>query len=192
MIDITSQIIQGMENEFKNLSSWTQHDKDSSAVWTTKIKTAMTLIANNNKIELRCSDKSNNGKASNWEFLFDFVLLDTGKVLVGNGYFVGDNTIKKSVVIVESEISNPNNADEILYDFCKLLLGKAELKVMIYYHKNNKTANNTTINYEIQRILKEFSQRTDLEKYLICWFNHSKKNFSYELLNSHGQVVNSC
>ena len=190
MVDITTQVIQAMNNEFKNLSSWTQRGKDSSAFWTQKIKTAMALIANNNKIELRCSERYN-GQASNWEFLFDCVLLDTGKVSVGNGYFVGNNIIKKSIVIVESEISNPNNVDEILYDFCKLLLGKAELKVMIYYHKNNRTGNNTTINFEIQRILKEFSQRTDSEKYLICWFNHAIQNFSYELLNSYGQVVNA-
>jgi len=183
--DIAKQIIQEITKEFEKRRSW--KEDHSSKFWTKKIGKALRSVADTNDFELRCSKTNSNGKGSNWEFLFDFVLLDTGKTKVGNGYFKDTHMISKSVSIIESEFSR--KTDEILYDFCKLLLGKAELKVMIFCQGSNQSTETIS---KIKQMIQKFSQSVESENYLIIWYNYDKENFSFPLMNGAGCELSNC
>lgn len=179
-------ISKAISMRFNEFNTWDYKEKRSSTFWTSRIKEALESANKDKNVELRYTDRSN-GVKINFEYLFDFVYLQTGKKRVGDGYFSGGNIIRKVVAIVESEF-RPNSKG-ILYDFAKLLIGKGELKVMIYYHRSNDEA--AKVNSEIRRMIAAFTQKTQGEKYLICWFNQEKTNFNYQLINGNGKLISS-
>jgi len=176
-----NEIMQAISEQFHDCGYWKDSEVNSSAFWTNKIKAALESAKAGMILELRYTNRSE-GNNINWEFLYDFVYLDTGKKDVGNGYFEDEHLIKRVAAIVESEFNG--NPKEILYDFAKLLLGRADLKVMIFYNGSNEGS--AQIISEMKRMIKAFTQSILNEEYLICWFNHDVKNFSYVLLDGKG------
>ncbi len=186
---LCNRIQENISEQFKDMLAWGGKDIESSTFWTTKIKTALESANKDDNVELRYTNKIN-GNSVNWEFVYDFIYLRTGKKDIGDGYFEGNNIIRRVLAIVESEF-NPNSK-EILYDFAKLLLGKADLKVMIFYHSSNEASNQVIS--EIRRMISTFTQSTVSEQYLVCWFDHNIHGFSFLLFDGGGGLLqeNGC
>jgi hypothetical protein len=177
------KISEAVSRQFKDYQNWTMEEDSSSKHWTRKIKAAMVAANRKPKFELRFTD-GKNGKRVNWEFVYDFVFLDTGKPVVGDGYFHEGNFINKVVAVVESEF-NPNS-NGILYDFAKLLLARSTLRIMVFYHHSNEKSQEV-IDAMIKMIVScKQSEKKDL--YLICQFDRGLGNFRYHLIDGTGKL----
>lgn len=177
-------ISEEISKQFRDYNIWPEKDICSSTHWTSKIKAAMIAANRNDNIELRFTDKVNEQK-TNWEFLYDFIFLYTGKNSIGDGYFKDKNIIQKVVAAVESEFNA--NANEILYDFAKLLIAKADLRVMVFYNRSNSESQ--TVIDEMVRRVATFQQSDKKDLYLLCWFDHDLLNFRYCLIDGTGETV---
>jgi hypothetical protein len=78
-----------------------------------------------------------------------------------------DNTIKNIPLIVEIEWDMKFNG--IRYDFDKLIIGRAELRVLIYQAKNKETIDK--FNNELIKRIKSFKYSMKGDRYLFIAFN---------------------
>jgi hypothetical protein len=88
----------------------------------------MDALASTLNLVVRISRK----EPRNWQFLYDVVFLETADPLLldDSGYFRPEASLKRLVIALESEwLRDP---EEIIYDFTKLLVARATLRVFVF------------------------------------------------------------
>jgi hypothetical protein len=170
-----------------DIQNWSKEQLMTNKYFNTRIKGAIDAIRDNYdyKYEVRYSLKDEEGGKRNWEYLYDYCFLDTGKVEIGDGYFDEPNYIKYLIAAIEVEWSN--NDREIMYDFNKLLLSKSILKIMIFFKKSIEEM--IKIKDKMIGSIKYFEQKRDIDRYLICCSNDQNKKMNIFLINYNGELL---
>ena len=132
----------------------------SDKKWTFQIKTQIARIGKEQKYSVYASQADN---VDGGEWLYDLVWLDYKNDELINAY-----------LLLESECW----PKEINDDFEKLLLGKAELKVMIFYAKDIKTFKEQVD--KMKEKIKNFKHSISGEKYLFSAYVNETKSFLYD------------
>lgn len=155
-------VADAIREAFSGISSWTPKELGSNKHFTEKLFAALAELGKKLKLDVRMSSKSPH---ENWEYLFDVCFLETGRTgSPGDGYFTRDHPLRKLVLALESEWGT--NVDEILYDFCKLLLVRAELKVLVFYQPNDEKIEEVIS--RIRNAIDEYQDKQPGDAYLVC------------------------
>ncbi|MCL5405685.1 MAG: hypothetical protein M1398_03010 [Deltaproteobacteria bacterium] len=182
----TQQMLQQMcvslRGAFKDIGLWRDADLRSNSFWTSKIKEALSGIGAPDECELRVSKRG-----ENWEFLWDACFLELGGRPAGDGYFMAAYPLKRIIMAFEWEWDP--RPREILYDFTKLLVSKAPLKVLVFWEPTLEAAED--ILKQIQRAIEAFTQRTQDEHYLIAGITDETRAFDFRVFDGTGVEVPS-
>lgn len=133
------QLIDGVKSHIFNKIRELARERVSSRTWTDRIKDRLHSLANELKLDCRHSPTRESGEI-NWEFLCDLVLLDTEShgARHEHGYFEPGFRIRKCIMACEIEWGL-NRDKDLLYDFSKLLLIRADLAVFVCETENERS-----------------------------------------------------
>jgi hypothetical protein len=179
---LLQKISGGLQQAFEDINTWRPEEMKSSAHWTSKVKGAVSKLAPAEDCQVRLSSQ---GK--NWEFLYDTCFLDTGNQVVGDGYFVEGCYLRRMVMALECEWSK--SFCEILYDFTKLLVTKASLKVLVFWEPTGLEAE--AVFEQVRQAIRAFSQPSPGERYLIAGITDETKTFTFRVFDETGTLVNA-
>lgn len=114
-----------------------------------------------------CADVRHGPKGNeNWEFLYDVCFLvprDRAK----QGYFTRETPLKQALIILECEWNRSKQKRDILYDFSKLLIARAELRVLVFYTTISSKDFDSTMQ-DVTALIDAFEQGDEEDRYLIC------------------------
>lgn len=183
--NLIATIKEGINKEFADFPNWPEPQKKSDGFFTDCIKEAIVAVGKDNKFDVRFS-KGTERERINWEFLYDICFLKTSEKLPsdgsapGKGYFREENTLKRIIMALECEWNSDDL--EILYDFTKLLVCKADLRVMVCWR--NKKSNPEVLLKMFSKAIENFEQGKKEDRYLICIFKD--KSFIYNIMDGKG------
>lgn len=103
------------------------------------------------------------------EWLFDVVWYETGTI---------DWSLKSLPLVAESEWDP--HFDAIAWDFEKILVAKATLKLMVFQQPSALRIDETCA--KLSRMVDQFSPRTTSEKYLLAGYCFGDREFLYRML----------
>lgn len=159
---LASRVRDAIEIAFGDISRWSPEELRSNKHFTRTLFAALAKLGKELKYDVRMSSTSPH---ENWEYLFDVCFLETGRTgSPGDGYFTRDYPLRKLVLALESEWGT--NVNEILYDFCKLLLVRAELKVLVFYQPNEEKIEEVIS--RIRNAINEYQDKQPGDAYLVC------------------------
>ncbi len=170
-----------------DIESWSKEQLMTNKYFNARLKEAIDAIRDNYdyKYEVRYSLKDGKGANINWEYLYDYSFLDTGKVDIGDGYFDEPNYVKNIIAAIEVEWSNRDR--EIIYDFNKLLISKAILKIIIFY--KSSIDGMKIIKTKLIEFIRHYEQKRDIDRYLICCSNGENRKMNIFLINYNGELL---
>lgn len=119
----------------------------------------------------------------NWEFLYDVCFFVTGG-RDPQGYFTPKIPLKQILLALECEWNQDNK--EMLYDFSKLLIVKAELRSFVFYTDSSKKFDSTL--KDVKALIAAFEQGAKSDRYLICGIGSQCLRFA--LVNGRGEEQN--
>ena len=156
------QVREAIVPAFSNIQAWSPSEQKSSAFWTGKLYAAMEALASTLNLDVRIS----RNEPRNWQFLYDVAFLETTdpRLLDGSGYFRPEASLKRLVIALESEWSR--DSKEIIYDFTKLLVARATLRVLVFCPT---TANDADAILErVAAAIRDFRDSDPQDVYLVC------------------------
>lgn len=113
---LIEEICESIRTAIKN-----SKEEKSSKIWTQNLNVSLCKLAQNYGFAVY----TKNIKAADWgEWLYDFVCCE-----------VKNEEILRTVFVMESEWLSSD--EEVLIDFNKLLLCNSEIKIMVYYNKDD-------------------------------------------------------
>ena len=121
-------------------------------------------------------------KNLNWEFLYDVCFFVTGG-RHPQGYFTRKSPLKQILLALECEWNQDNK--EMLYDFSKLLIVKAELRSFVFYA--NSSEDFDSILQDVKMLIAAFEQDDVKDRYLICGIGCRSLRFA--LVDGKGKVL---
>ncbi len=158
--DLEREII----NSIKSMPQTLERGMGGDTEWTALLKSEMTKIAHRHEY-LVCPKLDE----SNTEWLYDLV------------WFRNDSNrfLREVALVLESEWAR--DADEIHYDFEKLLLAKAPIKVMVFQNCRDNLP-------ELWRQLKDgiriFEQKSNDETYILAAFKEKEHEFEIQVVTN--------
>ena len=116
--------------------------------------------------DVRHGPKRKGEENLNWEFLYDVCFF---KPRDGDeqGYFTRKTPLKQALIVLECEWNRSNKKQDILYDFSKLLLARAELRVLVFYTTISCKDFDCTMK-DVTALIAAFKQGAECDRYLIC------------------------
>jgi hypothetical protein len=125
---LVTGVIRAVQSAFFDLNSWTDDEMYSSSRFTARTFPEFRKLAESLRYDVRFSAS----EPHNFEFLYDICFLKTsGEFNERNGYFYAKTPLRRSGLVRECEWSP--REEEIVYDFSKLLLARADLRCLIFY-----------------------------------------------------------
>ena len=116
--------------------------------------------------DVRHGPKRRREKNLNWEFLYD-VCFFKPRDKDEQGYFIPKTPLKQALIVLECEWNRSNKKQDILYDFSKLLLARAELRVLVFYTTISSKDFDCTMQ-DVKALIAAFEQGDEEDRYLIC------------------------
>lgn len=114
-----------------------------------------------------CADVRHGPKGNkNWEFLYD-VCFFVPRNRDPDDYFIPETPLKQALIVLECEWNRRNKKRDILYDFSKLLIARAELRVLVFYTTISSKDFNSTMK-DVKALIAAFEQGAQCDRYLIC------------------------
>ena len=114
-----------------------------------------------------CADVRHQPKGKlNWEFLYDVCFLEPGD-RNPDGYFIPKTPLKQALIVLECEWNRGDNKQDILYDFSKLLMARAELRSLVFYTTISSKDFDFTMQ-DVKALIAAFEQGAKSDRYLIC------------------------
>ncbi|NML15780.1 hypothetical protein [Azohydromonas caseinilytica] len=171
----TAQIIEGVieavQRAFFDLDTWSDEEMHSSGRFSARVFPQFRHLAE----KLQCDVRFTASEPRNYEFLYDICLLKTsGAFNERNGYFYTHSPLRRALLVLECEWSP--REEEIVYDFSKLLLARADLRCMIFYRSSRPL-----VDACIERArfaIKSFEQSTTSDRYLLCGLHGRSTTFT--------------
>lgn len=158
---LIKSVIKSVQRAFKDLDTWTTEEKNRSEPFTNRLFFELHRLAEKLGVDIRMTYE----QPRNWEFLYDVCfLVTTGTFRDRNGYFTSDAPLKRVVLVLECEWNT--NSKEILYDFSKLLMARAELRSLVFYQSSLNGFESIIQN--VKAAISAFEHGTQSDRYLIC------------------------
>jgi hypothetical protein len=148
-----------IESAFADIETWSPLDRNSNAFWTSRLMDAMDRLARATGLDLRRSG----GGSGREEFLYDVVFLDTPRSDNPSGYFRPGSHLKRLVIALECEWNTSD--DEIVYDFTKLLVARASLRVFVFWQRT--PVERERIFQSIEAVIHDFEDGARSDTYLV-------------------------
>jgi len=172
--ELAKQIRTAIAEKFADFDSWKPEEQRQDAFFTWKLRLAVSGVGDALGYDVRFGEK---GK-KNSEFLFDHCFLETALPFdQTKGYFPAESRLRRMILALESEWAHDRG--EVLYDFTKLLVARASLKVMVYdrllYLEDFETA------------IQTYADGMASDLYLLCGWN--KTAFEFVLCDGAGETV---
>lgn len=133
----------------------------SNVKWTAKIKELLAA-----KAKMRGSTQCAS-HCANCEFLYDVTWLEGAP----------NDSIRRAELVLESEFGH---WDDVLYDFRKLLLARAEHRIMVFEMKDH--AENEKIVARMAHEISQFEGTRSGDRYMFACWQYANVWFQYELL----------
>ena len=175
--ELARRLIQSVRDAFQGLNAWPDEERDSSAYWTTRLCTALDDLGNDLGVEVRHRPQGN----PNWEFLYDVCFLVTGDRNT-DGWFTPETPLKQALLVLESEWKR--NRQEILYDFSKLLIARAELRSLVFWPICSEEFD--AVMEDVKVLIVAF-EGAKSDRYLICGIELQCLRFA--LVNGRGKEL---
>lgn len=121
-------------------------------------------------------------KNQNWEFLYDVCFFKPRDRNRG-GYFIPKTPLKQALLVLECEWNQ--DTKEMLYDFSKLLIARAELRSFVFYADSSKDFDSTM--QDVKALIDAFEQGAQSDRYLICGIGSQYLRFA--LVDGRGKEV---
>lgn len=134
--------------------------------WTSGVKAALRDVGHDNGFKVAAAGCA---QVENGEWLFDVVWYEAGEA---------HWSLKSLPLVAESEW-NPH-FDAIAWDFEKLLVAKAALKLMVFQQPSALQIDETFA--KLSRMVDQFSPRMPSEKYLLAGYCIGEREFLYRTL----------
>ena len=162
--ELACRIIQSVRDAFEGFNDWADEEINSSTYWTTQLFSELDRLAKELAEELVVDVRHDPRKGNpDWgEFLCDVCFLVTAG-RHQQGYFAPQNPLKKVLLVLESEWEK--DAENILFDFTKLLIARAELRVFVCAVDSKSFE---PILEDIKAAINAFTQVAKSDRYLIC------------------------
>jgi hypothetical protein len=175
---------QAIANSFLGYSQWSETDIRSNLRYTREIKAALKATGIDLGFDVRMSERQHD-RPANWQFVFDVCWLDTGPERKWhNGFFRSDNRLRR--VLLAAEIEWMQKLDEINYDFSKLLIARASVRLFIFFSPRTETANRI-LNSLIEAVQAfDGGRKTDI--YLIGALIGEARQFTFNLIDGTGRI----
>jgi hypothetical protein len=177
-------LVNGVKNAvqtaFYDLDRWTDEEMYSSRRFTARLFPEFRTLAEELLYDVRfsCSEPRN------YEFLYDICFLDTSKGFnERNGYFTVTSPLRRSVLVLECEW-NPRE-EEIIYDFSKLLLARADLRCLVFYRNSQSLLNSCIARAE--RAIAQYEQGDIKDRYLLVGLYGRQATFT--MLDGNGREI---
>ena len=160
--ELARRLIQSVRDVFQGLNTWTDEEKRSSKYWTTRLFSALDCLAGDLGVDIR--HKRKDKKDRNWEFLYDVCFLKPGD-RSEYGYFTPETPLKQALLVLECEWSRRDQKKDILYDFSKLLIARAELRSLVFWTISSEDFDSTM--QDVKALIVAF-EGAKSDRYLIC------------------------
>ena len=160
--ELACRLIQSVRNAFENR-------KISTMKWgdmTRSLFSELDRLAVDLDVDIRRGPKRKGEENLNWEFLYDVCFLvprDRDK----KGYFTRKTPLKQALIVLECEWNRSNQKRDILYDFSKLLIARAELRCLVFYTTRSSQDFDSTMQ-DVTALIAAFEQGAEEDRYLIC------------------------
>ena len=157
-----------LHQKIKKALNEQKNEKDSSTwskkVWTSKVKSFVSKLAPKEGHQVYASSSKN---VRGGEWLFDLIWVK------GN---YEENRIERVILAMESEWDRSKGS--IDYDFQKLMVVRADLRVMLFNTKKKEKWEEIISSLKEQ--VKKFSQSQDGDRYLFGGWIDEKEAFEFE------------
>lgn len=183
--ELACRLIQSVREAFQGLNTWTDKEKRSNKHWTNRLFSELDRLAVDLDVDIRHGPKRKGEENLNWEFLYDvcfFKPRDRNR----DGYFIPETPLKQALIVLECEWNRSNKKQDILYDFAKLLLARAELRVLVFYTTISSKDFDCTMQ-NVKALIAAFEQGDKEDRYLICGIGSQCLRFA--LVDGEGKEV---
>jgi hypothetical protein len=165
---------------FCDLEKWTEVEMYSSSRFTHRVFSEFRRLAEKLNYDVRLSAT----EPRNYEFLYDICFLKTsGEFNDRNGYFTTAKPLQRSVLVLECEWSPIE--EEIIYDFSKMLLARADLRCLIFYRNSRQLVDSFIA--RVKTSIAAYEQSESRDRYLLCGLYERKTTFT--MLDGNGGEV---
>ena len=165
--ELARRLIQSVRDVFQGLNTWPNEEKNSSKCWTTRLFAALDRLAEDLDVDIRHGPKRKEENNRNWEFLYDVCFFVPRRDEDSDGYFIPETPLKQALIVLECEWSRREKKKDILYDFSKLLIARAELRVLVFWTISRKEDFDSTMQ-DVKALIDAFEQGDEKDRYLIC------------------------
>ena len=150
--------------------------------WTKLIKVRLTELGRDHKFAVCASGV--NDKAHWGEFVYDLCWLKYVSYYDTRDPYEPTDYLLRVPLVMESEWGNER---EISDDFEKILMARADLRVMIFQH--DKPADIDDITRHLTTYIRRFRPRRVADRYLFCGYINARNKFQFALVDGKGAVV---
>ena len=166
--ELACRLIQSVRDAFQGLNTWPNEAKNSSKCWTTRLFSELDRLAVCLGVDIRRGPKRKEEKNLKWEFLYDVCFFVPRRDRDSDdGYFTPETPLKQALIVLECEWSRREQKKDILYDFSKLLIARAELRVLVFWTISRKEDFDSTMK-DVKELIDAFEQGDEEDRYLIC------------------------
>ena len=171
-----------VQTAFCDFEKWIDVEMYSSSLYTNRVFTEFRRLAKKLNYDVRFSAT----EPRNYEFLYDICFLKTsGEFNDRNGYFTTVNPLRRSVLVLECEWSHIE--EEVIYDFSKMLLARADLRCLIFY-RNSRNLVASFID-RVKTAIAAYEQSELKDRYFLCGLY--ERTIKFALLDGNGGEVTS-
>lgn len=168
-----------VQRAFFDIKDWTDAQMNSSAYFSGCLFPELLVLGR----KLECDVRTTAAKGQNFEFLYDLVYLATSGFNENNGYFSAEKPLRRAVMVLECEWKPSEN--EIIYDFSKLLLARADLRCLIFFRNARRQVE--SVISKASAAIAAFEQGQDSDLYLLVGLHGVER--CYALLDGKGQDI---
>ncbi len=179
--ELACRLIQSVRGAFKNRDLNTLGFGDMTRI----LFSELDCLGKELCADVRHGPKGKGEKNLNWEFLYDvcfFKPRDKRK----DGYFTPKTPLKQALIVLECEWNRGNQQKDILYDFSKLLIARAELRCLVFY-TTISCKDFDFIMQQVTKLIYAFKQGDEEDRYLICGV--SLRHLRFALVDGEGNVL---
>ena len=171
---LARRLIQSVRDAFQDLNTWADEEMESGTYWTTSLFTALDDLGNDLGVEVRHRPQGN----PNREFLYDVCFLVTGDRNIDTP----ETPLKQALLVLECEWKRTRQ--EILYDFSKLLIARAELRSLVFWTISSEDFD--AVMEDVKVLIVAF-EGAKSDRYLICGIELQCLRFA--LVNGRGKEL---
>ena len=177
--ELACRLIQSVRDAFENISDMGFGDMTRS------LFSKLDCLGKELCADVRHGPKGKEEKNLNWEFLYD-VCFFKPRDKREDGYFTPKTPLNQALIVLECEWNRGNGQKDILYDFSKLLIARAELRCLVFY-TTIKCKDFVCILERVKKLIDAFEQGDVKDRYLICGIGCRSLRFA--LVDGKGKVL---